>query len=241
MLLGIAFKLISTLAFTFMSACVKLIGAWHPGDPLYFPVGQTVFCRSFFALIPVFIWLAWKGDLMSAFRTDRPWDHDRRGAYGSVGMFAGLHRLILLPLADATAISYAAPLFTVVLAAILLKEQVRIYRWTAVGVGFVGVLVMLAALFRQSRTVGGRHDGGRGLRLAGRILRRLRHDRDPRLTETRRQAPSSRIFMMLTTLIGLTSISLGLFLPSFAWKWTDAARGRPAGADGHHGWHRQIT
>jgi hypothetical protein len=54
---GIGLKIVSTLAFTFMSAAVKLIGESHPGDPLYYPVGQTVFCRSLFALVPV-AWLA---------------------------------------------------------------------------------------------------------------------------------------------------------------------------------------
>ena len=52
-----------------------------------------------------------------------------------------------LPLADATAISFASPLITVALAAIILKERVRIYRWSAVLVGFAGVIVMLIPHF----------------------------------------------------------------------------------------------
>ncbi|MGO7317121.1 EamA family transporter, partial [Rhizobium ruizarguesonis] len=53
--------------------------------------------------------------------------------------------LVYLSLADATAISYAAPLFTVILAAVLLKETVQLYRWLAVVIGFSGILVMLSA------------------------------------------------------------------------------------------------
>jgi drug/metabolite transporter (DMT)-like permease len=59
-------------------------------------------------------------------------------------MFLSFAALARLPLVDATAISFAAPLITVALAAMILKERVRIYRWSAVAVGFLGVIVMLA-------------------------------------------------------------------------------------------------
>jgi drug/metabolite transporter (DMT)-like permease len=58
-------------------------------------------------------------------------------------MFLNFAALARLPLVDATAISFAAPFITVALAALVLKERVRIYRWSAVVVGFAGVLVML--------------------------------------------------------------------------------------------------
>jgi drug/metabolite transporter (DMT)-like permease len=58
-------------------------------------------------------------------------------------MFTNLAALTRLPLADATTISFASPLITVALAAVILKERVRVYRWTAVFVGFAGVIVML--------------------------------------------------------------------------------------------------
>jgi drug/metabolite transporter (DMT)-like permease len=50
-------------------------------------------------------------------------------------------------MADVTAISFASPLITVALAALILKERVRIYRWSAVAVGFIGVIVMLIPQF----------------------------------------------------------------------------------------------
>ena len=58
-------------------------------------------------------------------------------------MFLNFAALARLPLVDATAISFAAPLITVAFAAWFLGERVRIYRWSAVGVGFIGVIVML--------------------------------------------------------------------------------------------------
>ena len=62
-------------------------------------------------------------------------------------MFTNFAALTRLPLADATAISFASPLITVALPAIVLKERVRIYRWSAVLVGFAGVMVMLIPHF----------------------------------------------------------------------------------------------
>ncbi|MFY9882775.1 MAG: EamA family transporter, partial [Pseudolabrys sp.] len=66
------------------------------------------------------------------------------------GMFTNFSALTRLPLADATAISFASPLITVALAALVLKERVRIYRWSAMIAGFVGVIVMLIPHFDLS-------------------------------------------------------------------------------------------
>jgi len=133
---GILFKLMSTVAFTSMSTLVRVAGK-------EIPVGEVVFCRSFFALIPLFIMLAWRHEIMDAFRYVSFLSHMKRGAIGATGMFSGFVGLTMLPLADSTAISYAAPLMVVPLAYFILGEQVRIYRWTAVAVGFVGVVVIL--------------------------------------------------------------------------------------------------
>jgi hypothetical protein len=80
---------------------------------------------------------------MTAVRTSRPLGQLGRGLLSVGGMFTNFSALTRLPLADATAISFASPLITVALAAIILKERVRIYRWSAVLIGFGGVIVML--------------------------------------------------------------------------------------------------
>jgi drug/metabolite transporter (DMT)-like permease len=216
---GIGLKIVSTLAFTFMSAAVKLIGEAHPGDPLYYPVGQTVFCRSLFALIPVFLWLGWRGDLASAFRGSDIRVHARRGFFGSLGMFSGFTALILLPLADATAISYAAPLFTVVLAALILKETVRIYRWSAVGVGFIGVVVMLVPQFSASAPATEWSMIGAAFGLLGAVCAGFATIETRKLTERESTGAIVSYFMLLTTLIGLMTILAGWIAPQFAWKW----------------------
>ena len=137
---GISFKLISALLFAAMSALVRQLGDVAP-------VGQMVFFRSAFAILPVVVIYALRGELMTAVRTGRPLGQLGRGMLSVCGMFTNFSALTRLPLADATAISFASPLITVALARIILKERVRIYRWSAVLVGFAGVIVMLIPHF----------------------------------------------------------------------------------------------
>jgi drug/metabolite transporter (DMT)-like permease len=217
---AIFLKLLSTLAFTVMSACVKVIAAAHPGEAVSYGVGQTVFCRSLFALIPVFIWLGLKGHLSDAWVTSRPWSHVRRGLIGSAGMFTGFTALILLPLADATAISYAAPIFTVVLAAILLKERIRVYRWSAVGVGFVGVLVMLWP-YLGSGSLGGMQAVGAACGLLGAVCSGFATIETRKLTATEATGAIVFYFMLFTTLLALLTLPAGVFVPALAWRWPD--------------------
>ena len=137
---AIGLKLISALLFAAMSALVRQLGDVAP-------VGQMVFFRSVFAILPVVVIYALRGELYSAVRTGRPLGQLGRGMLSVCGMFTNFSALTRLPLADATAISFASPLITVALAAIILKERVRIYRWSAVLIGFVGVIVMLIPHF----------------------------------------------------------------------------------------------
>jgi drug/metabolite transporter (DMT)-like permease len=133
---AILIKLLSVLLFAMMSVLVRWLG-----DKV--PLGQVVFFRSAAAILPIALIYAWRGELMSAVRTDRPFGHIGRGMISVAGMFLNFAALARLPLADANALSFASPLITVALAWLILKEEVRIYRWTAVAIGFVGVLVML--------------------------------------------------------------------------------------------------
>ena len=133
---AIGFKLISALLFAALSALVRQLSDVTP-------VGQLVFFRSACAIPPVLIIYALRGELMEAVRTNRVFGQLGRGALSVGGMYTNFSALTRLPLADATAISFASPLITVALAAIILKEKVRVYRWSAVLVGFAGVIVML--------------------------------------------------------------------------------------------------
>ncbi|MBF9233479.1 DMT family transporter [Microvirga alba] len=136
-LLGITLKVLSALAFTLMSAVLKTLTSRYP-------VGEVVFFRSIFALLPLLAWLGWQRDLINAVRTNNIPGHFLRGIIGTCGMYLGFAALSYLPLHDTIAIGYASPLIVVILAALLLNEKVRAYRWAAVAIGFVGVLIMLS-------------------------------------------------------------------------------------------------
>lgn len=135
---GILLKIASALVFAVMSALVRWVS--EGGVPL----GQVVFFRSAFAILPVVLIYALRRELAAAVRTGRPMGHLTRGLIGIAGMFLSFAAVARLPLAEATAIGFAAPLITVALAAIFLKERVRVYRWSAVGIGLLGVVVMLS-------------------------------------------------------------------------------------------------
>jgi drug/metabolite transporter (DMT)-like permease len=133
-LLGIALKLSSVVVFVAMGAFIKLAGV--------LPAGQVVFYRSFFATVPILIFLAWRRQLSHAIRTTRPASHFVRGLVGVAGMYLGFFALIRLPLPELTTLNYAQPLIVVVFSAIFLGEVVRAYRWSAVVVGLIGVIIL---------------------------------------------------------------------------------------------------
>jgi drug/metabolite transporter (DMT)-like permease len=142
---AILLKILSALLFAVMSVLVRYLGDRYP-------VGQVVFFRSAFAILPVVVIYALRGELEAAVRTGQPFRHVGRGLTAVGAMFCNFSALARLPVVDATAISFVAPLITVALSALILKERVRIYRWTAVIVGFSGVLVMLAPHFDIERS-----------------------------------------------------------------------------------------
>ena len=135
-LLGILLKVLATLAFTLMAIIGRSLG-----DDI--PVGEVVFFRASFAFVPLIGWMIYRRISLGSLKTRHPMLHARRAATGVLAMFTWFGALTFLPVADLTAIGFASPLIVVVLAATFLGERVGAYRWSAVAVGFLGVLVML--------------------------------------------------------------------------------------------------
>lgn len=133
---GILMKLLATFLLSVMTAIVKYVSS-------SIPTGEIMFSRSFFALIPLVIMALMQGNIRDCIVTHRPWRHFTRSFVGVVSMICWFTALSILPLPEVTAISFCAPLLIVVLSAVFLKENVRIYRWTAVCIGFVGVSIIL--------------------------------------------------------------------------------------------------
>lgn len=132
---GILLKVLSVAIFVCMSTCIKAADS-------DVTTGQIAFFRSAFAMVPILGFLACRGQLRDAFKTKDVTAHLARGFVGIVAMGAAFYGLQHLPLPEAIAIGYAMPLLAVAFAALFLGEIVRLYRWTAVIVGLVGVIII---------------------------------------------------------------------------------------------------
>jgi len=133
--LGIALKLASVVVFAAMTVCVKFLGR-------DIPAGQTIFVRGVISLV-VLALIAWSTEGLHLLRTRNWRSHALRSLAGTVSMFCLFAAVTMIPLADLTAITFTAPLFLTVLAMIFLGERIHRFRWTALGVGFLGVIITI--------------------------------------------------------------------------------------------------
>ncbi len=206
---AISLKVMSALLFAVMSALVRFLGERYP-------VGQIVFFRSAFAILPVVLIYAWRNELAAAVRTVRPLGHVGRGLISICGMFCNFSALARLPIVDATAISFASPLITVAFSAIFLKERVRIYRWSAVIVGFSGILVMLAPNFDPAlHAAGAMTTLGVAFAIGGAFCNAGSVIQTRRLTETETTSSIVFYFSLICALAGLATWPLGWLTPTW--------------------------
>jgi drug/metabolite transporter (DMT)-like permease len=132
---GILCRIGMGLSFSSMAALLKLASARGLNAP------ELVFYRSVFALPVVLLWVL-KRDSLAVLKPNKPLGHVWRSALGLLSMGLTFQALILLPLADATAINFTAPIFATILSFVVLKEFVGVHRWAAVLVGFAGILIV---------------------------------------------------------------------------------------------------
>ncbi|WP_395541693.1 DMT family transporter [Neotabrizicola sp. sgz301269] len=206
---GIALKLVSVLIFIVMQALIKATSAHVPG-------GQAVFFRSFFAIPVIVVWLLWRKELSTGLRTADPFGHFWRGLLGTVSMGLGFSALGYLPLPEVTAIGYAAPLLTVVFAAMFLGEEVRAFRITAVALGLVGVLIVLSP--RLSLLTEGaasyREAFGAALVLGGAVFAALAQVFVRKLVMAEKTPTIVFWFSVTATVLSLTTIPFGWVWPA---------------------------
>ena len=132
---GILCRIGSGFSFATMGALLKLASEQGLNAP------ELVFYRSLFSLPVILFWVL-KRESLAALRPRRPLAHVWRCGLGLVSMGLTFQALILLPLADATAINFTAPIFATILSFLILKEHVGVHRWSAVFLGFIGVLIV---------------------------------------------------------------------------------------------------
>ena len=209
---GIVLKLVSILLFTIMSALIKAARE-------VVPPGETVFFRSFFAIPPILIYAIVMGRVTDIIDVRSPRAHVWRGIIGVGAMGSGFTALGFLPLPEAIAINYAAPLMATGLAALMLGEVVRIFRWTAVGVGLFGVLIMLWPRLTVV-TTGQMTDTevlGAGFALLGAALSALATIQIRTLTQSERTLAIVFWFAVSASLAGLLTLPWGWVVPD---RWT---------------------
>jgi drug/metabolite transporter (DMT)-like permease len=134
--LGIAYRLVAMVCMATLAACAK----WTGGRGI--PVFEIALFRNAVAFLPLGLYIWRSGGGVDVFKTRRPIGHLTRAAVGLTSMLSGFAAVQHLALTEATAFTFAAPLFMTALSALLLKEKVGRHRWGAVLVGFVGVLIM---------------------------------------------------------------------------------------------------
>lgn len=206
--LGVLLKVASTLVFAVMVTLIKLVS-----DRV--PPGEVLFARAFFGAIPIVLLLGWRGEILQALKTRNPLGHARRALVGTISMFCWFASLTYLPLPDATAINYAGPLFGVVAAAFLLGETVRIYRWSAVAVGFIGVLIVISEQIDGFGGIG--QDGralGAGLALTSAVFSALAMVSVRHLTKTETTGSIVFYFSGAAAVLSLGSIPFGWVVPT---------------------------
>jgi drug/metabolite transporter (DMT)-like permease len=208
---GIALKLVSAVLFAVMSALIRYLGARYP-------IGEVVFFRSAFAVVPVVVIYAWRRELAAAVRTENPLGQASRGALSIAGMFCNFGALARLPLIEANAISFSSPLIGVALAALVLKERVRIYRWSAVIVGFLGVLVVLSPhLSGAELTIAmasATSLAGIIYAVAGSVINAGTMIQTRHLTKSERTSSIVFYFSVICALAGLVTLPFGWIMPS---------------------------
>jgi drug/metabolite transporter (DMT)-like permease len=205
-LYGIFLCLASTVGFTLMGAMVRYVG-----DRI--PLGELVFARNFVVLVPLALVLAIRGRLGKTIRTKNLRGHVTRSFANIASIFCNYGGLIRIPLAEATAIGFATPLFTVVFAAVFLHETVRLWRWSAVAVGFLGVLVMLSPHLAgtshdTSAAIGAALVLVSALLIAG-VMTQLRH-----LSKTESTAALVLFYSFFASVASLATLYWGWVMPS---------------------------
>jgi drug/metabolite transporter (DMT)-like permease len=131
---AIAYTLISIFFFTFMGVFIR-----KSSENIH--ILEIIFFRNLLACLIIIPVMCSSG--LASFKMNRPRLFVWRALFGSIGMFAGFVAITLIPLAQATAISFTAPIFITILAFFLFGEVLKIRRVAAIFIGFIGMLVIL--------------------------------------------------------------------------------------------------
>lgn len=206
---GILLKCLSVVVFTVMASLIKATSESGIGVP----PGQQVFFRSLFAIPVILIWLVWRKELAVGLKTYRPMGHFYRGFVGTMAMGLGFWALSLLPFPEVTAIGYAAPLLTVIFAAMFLGEEVRLFRLSMVIMGLLGVVIVLSPRLTSTTEMDVRESLGAVVTLAGAACTALAMIFVRKLVQEERTSAIVFWFSVTSTLLSLLTLPFGWVVP----------------------------
>ena len=132
---ALGLRMAGAASFAMMAVLIKLAGTSHISLP------EIMFWRQFLTVPLVLVYLALRGEL-ARLKTDKPRTHAARSVVGMVGMVTSFSAVLMLPLAESITLGFTTPLFVVIIAALVLRESVGPWRWTAVLLGFAGVVII---------------------------------------------------------------------------------------------------
>ena len=130
----------SVICFSIMDICVKWLD--------YYPVGQVLFFRFFIGFIPIFFIIP-RDKIFNFYKTSRPGLHAFRAICGALAIIALFYGLRELPLADVISLTFGGPIFVTIASIFFLSERVGIKRWSAVFLGFFGMLLIVQPAFKE--------------------------------------------------------------------------------------------
>jgi len=130
----------SVICFSIMDICVKWLD--------YYPVGQVLFLRFFIGFIPIFFIIP-RDKILSFYKTSRPGLHAFRAITGALAIIALFYGLRELPLADVVSLTFGGPIFVTIASIFFLSEKVGVKRWSAVFLGFIGMLLIIQPAFAE--------------------------------------------------------------------------------------------
>jgi drug/metabolite transporter (DMT)-like permease len=206
--LAISLKIMAVLLFVVMAGMVK-------EATREVPIGQAVFFRSLMPIPIILLWLRFRGELRTGLVANNVWGHFWRGLFGSSAMFLTFAGLSLIPLPEATAIGYATPMFTVILAIFLLGERVGVYRLSAVVLGLIGVMIVMAPRLSLDTEVMTTGAGlGAVFTLAAAALRGLVQIHVRKMVATEKTGAIVFYFSLTATCLSLLSLPFGWIWPT---------------------------
>lgn len=134
--LAIGLRILSGVLFAGMLVCVKAVSADAP-------LGEIVFYRSAFALIPLVIFLWIRREFPGGLATTRPGAHFLRASFGAMAMFASFAAIARLNVAEAILVAQLSPILMAIAAVVLLSERLTRWRISGLALGFAGVVVLV--------------------------------------------------------------------------------------------------